>query len=319
MALKQASRKMMQSAQTIEPGSTIGRVTQPESNMKLNVGWDEHYKIPALQHPGLSEMDLGRHHLAVHHAPLSRGRSIDFYAKLEPSDTLFVSFHGAVPLASPRYPHFRRVESMKNRVPALLCIADPTLRLVDDAEFRLGWYTGGEAWDPLQELAGLVRQAQARVGARRVMFLGSSGGGFASLRMSVLFPGSLAFVQDPQTDVGAYYAGHRDRLIRSTWPSWDNTSAFAQNSDRFDMLHLYSSTNPDNYIYYRQATSDEWHLRNHAEPFRKALVGTSGSRTGRYRFVYEPGEKPGHGKITPAEFDRHLKEALVFWDEMAGS
>lgn len=276
--------------------------------------WDAHYKVPIVHHASLDSLQLRKHEVAVHEVTLSPELSIDFYAKLKPSEVLYVSLHGAVPLAAPRYPHFRRVESMKDRVDSVLCIADPTLHLHHDDAFRLGWYAGGETWDPAPALADVVQQAMQSIGARRVMFLGGSGGGFASLQLATLFPGSMAFVQDPQTDVGAYYAGHRDRLFASTWPSWEQTDALSQHPSRFNMLHHYSTATPENFIYYRQSTSDDWHVRNHAKPFERAISDTPGAKSGRYRFVYEEGEKPGHGKISPAEFDQHLTAAMDFWN-----
>lgn len=275
--------------------------------------WDEHYKVPILRHVGTNSIQFGEHPTAIHEVALSPGRSIDFYAKLTPAPDLFVSLHGAVPIASPRYPHFRRVESMRNRVDALLCIADPTLRVSSSDDFRLAWYVGSEGWDPTEELAEVVRQAMRHVGASRVMFLGGSGGGFASLHLATLFPGSMAFVQDPQVEVAKYYQPHRERLFAAAWPSWEQDEAFKELPHRFNMTHHYVTMNPENYIYYRQSASDEMHLKNHAQPFERAVSELSGAQSGHFRFIYEEGEKPGHGKITPSEFDRHFDAAMQFW------
>lgn len=276
-------------------------------------GWDDHYRAPIIHHLDWGSIPLGGHPTAVHEIPLSPGRSIDFYAKLAPAPDLFVSLHGAVPIAASRYPHFRRVESMRNRVDALLCIADPTLRVSSSEDFRLAWYVGSEDWDPTEELAAVVRQAMQHVGASRVMFLGGSGGGFASLRLATLFPGSMAFVQDPQIEVAKYYQAHRERLFTAAWPSWQQDDAFKTFPHRFNMTHHYVDRNPENYIYYRQSTSDEMHLKNHAQPFERAVSDLDGARSGRFHFDYEEGEKPGHGKITAGEFDRHFDAAMQFW------
>lgn len=276
--------------------------------------WDDHYRAPIFKHTSLASLDFGTATTAIHEVDLGRGKRIDFYAKLEPADALFVSLHGAVPLAAPRYPHFRRVESMKNRVSALLCIADPSLALSDDDDFRLAWYAGSAEWDPIAELADIVRKAQEYVGARRVMFLGGSGGGFASLRIAPQFPGSMAFVQDPQTDVARYYPSHLDRLFGAIWPGWEKKEAFEKYPERFNLLHLYPRLDPNVFIYYRQSNGDQWHIVNHAKPFEEAVSTTQSVLSGNCRFVYEDSEKPGHGKISPAEFDLHFDLAMEFWN-----
>lgn len=275
----------------------------------------EKFKIPVVHQTALSGLCFDGYPLAIHTVPVDNVLSLDFYAKLAPSDVLYVNLHGAMQPGPARYPHFQRVESMRDRVQAFLSVADPTLQLGERQDFGIGWYTGGPGWDPITAVADVVRRAQSAVGADRVMFIGSSAGGFASLRISTLFPGSMAFVMDPQTDVGAYYAGHRNRLFETCWPQWEEHNALAAHADRFDMCHLYSTRDPDNFVYYRQSTGDEWHARIHAQPFMNAVADCSGTHTGRFRFVLEEGAVEGHGKITADEFDRHFEAAVAFWNE----
>lgn len=282
--------------------------------MKANAkNWNSYYSAPIVEHDGLSGMDLSGPRTAIRSVRLSEGRSFDFFSKLLLADTLYVSLHGAVPASAPRHPHFRRVESMRDRVQAVICLADPTLQLDLAENFRLGWYVGSEDWDPLLELAELCRQAMVHVGAKRVMFLGSSGGGFAALRLAPLFPGSMAFVQDPQTRIAKYYEGHRKRLFAANWPTTSEEDAIHAEPGRFDMLRLYRSTDTENFVYYRQATSDVMHMTDHAFPFMHAVSSLNASISGRHRFVFEKGARPGHGAITPQEFDRHFLESMQFW------
>ncbi|UQN28084.1 hypothetical protein [Brachybacterium kimchii] len=273
------------------------------------------YKVPVVHQEDLDALRFEGYPLAIHTVPAADVPSVDFYAKLEPSDELYVSLHGAVDPGPARYPHFRRVESMRDRVSAFLSIADPTLELSEREDFGIGWYTGGPGWDPMDAVESIVRQALAAVGAKYVMFIGSSAGGFASLRASVRFPASIAFVQDPQTDVGAYYSGHRNRLFECCWPQWEQDAALVAHPDRFDLRHLFATRDPQNFVYYRQSNGDEWHSRNHAKPFQEALKSCTGTRDGRFVFVFEDGEREGHGKITAAEFDRHFDAAQGFWRE----
>lgn len=280
----------------------------------LEESWHEHFKIPFVYQSGLDRIRLDSQPVAIHTVPLTMVPSLDFYAQLAPANELFVSLHGAA-TGAVRYPQFRRVESLRDRTDALLSFADPTLQFSDDSDFTLGWYSGGPDWDPLKDIAKIVREAQKETGAEWIVFVGSSAGGHAAMRIATEFPRSLAFVADPQSDVGSYYSGHRNRLFDICWPAWDQKDALAAHPERFNLHHLYKGRDPENFIYYRQSLGDEWHARVHARPFEEALATTTGAGAGRYSFVYEQGEREGHGKITAAEFDRNLESALYWWRE----
>lgn len=284
----------------------------------LREGWNDYFGVPEVHQLRLDDVQFGESEAAIHNVPIARGRSIDFYANLAPADELYVSLHGAIPVGKLRYPTFWRIKSLTELAPSFLAFADPTLQLSDKAEFGLGWYIGGTGWDPLDQIGELVRQAMEHTGATRVMFLGGSGGGFAALRIATRFPGSIAFVQDPQTAVAAYHIGHQKRLVEAGWPGQPLPKVLAQYPERFDLLHLYRQTDPANYIYYRQSAIDT-HVEKHYEPFMAAVADTMGMREGRFRFILEYGETPGHGKITNAEFAQHFHEAVRWWRSKAGT
>lgn len=275
----------------------------------LHEGWHDFYQVPIVHQRSIRDLNLGAHAVSVHKAPSATGHSVDFYAQLPQANELFVSFHGSVNPIKRTYPAFWRIESMQHRVPAMLSIADPTLQL--HSELWLSWYAGGPGWDPMDEIVSVVEQARAHVGAQHVAFLGGSGGGFASLRAAARFPGSLAFPQDPQTHVGRYVPRHRDSYFRMCWPGHDQDVVMAAEPERFDLTHLYATRRPEVFVYYRQSLDDPFHLRNHARPFMDAMGNHE-----RATFVLEHGERPGHGKITPAEFDRHFDLATQWWREM---
>lgn len=294
-------------------GTIIG-VTTTNAETGLEESWHEHFKIPIVHQLGIDGIQFDPHPATFHQVPVDEVPHLDFYAKLAPADELYVSLQGAVTPGKVRYPSYWRITSMRNRVPAFLSFADPTLQLGDDELFGLAWYSGGPGWDPLPQIANIVRQAMEHVGASRVMFLGGSGGGFASLRLATFFPGSIAFVMDPQTSVIDYNPIHQKRLMREVWSGQDREVVIPSHPDRFDVRHVYRTQDPANYVYYRQSSSDS-HLRVHCEPFMEAVKDTSGMRDGRFRFVIEDGEREGHGSITEAEFNRHFEAAVTFWRE----
>lgn len=280
----------------------------------LNESWNDLYKVPITYQGSLSSLNFTGGSTGIHSVPLGQGRTIDFYAKLDTSDILYVSFHGAVIARTGRYPKFWRVNSLKNRVHAFLSISDPTLLLNDNEKFCLAWYTGNRTWDPIEEIADVVLTAMAHAGATRVVFLGGSGGGHAALRFAAKFCGSLAFVQEPQTDVAKYFPFHRRMLLDSCWGGAKEGEVLSSYPERFDMCSLYQATDPDSFVYYRQSMGDPFHLKHHLVPFQLAIADNGGAKAGRYQFVLEGGEVPGHGKITANEFDRHFDAAMEFWE-----
>lgn len=288
----------------------------------LDRSWDDHFNVPIAHRDSIESLDLYQHGSAIHVIDSAHEAfNIAFYAQFadpeeEPSSEkeLVVSLHGAAtgPL---RYPQFRRVESLKGKALNLLSFADPTLQYSRDSDFRIGWYIGGRDWDPLTDIAKIVQTAMRTRGYEHVAFLGSSAGGHAALRISTMFDGSLAFVMDPQTDVAKYYWPSRNRMFENGWPGTDLKEAMGSSVERTDLTRLYKKLDPSNYIYYRQSLGDPWHMRVHAKPFEAAVAQLQGVAQKRFQFVYEAGEKEGHGKITASEFDRHYIGALNHWRE----
>lgn len=95
----------------------------------LREGWNEHFNIPLVHQRGLGSLRFGRQNTAIHSAPLGGGRSLDFYARLGPSNEMLVSLHGALSPTKPLYPRFERVSSLRHATPAAMAFADPTMKL----------------------------------------------------------------------------------------------------------------------------------------------------------------------------------------------
>lgn len=289
----------------------------------LDRPWHEHFGVPIVHYADFDSLAFDRSGTAVHVLDSAHGEfNIALYAQLESAqralpaeNELVVSLHGAA-TGSLRYPQFRRVQSLQNKAPNFLSFADPTLQYSDDSAFRIGWYVGGSDWDPLVDIAAIIRTAMKSRGCEHVAFVGSSAGGHAALRIATMFEGSLAFVMDPQSDIAKYYWPSRNRLFDHCWPGIDLDEAIRQSYAKTDLLRIYEESSLSNYIYYRQSTGDPWHTRVHAKPFEEAMTAlTSRPSRDRYRFVYEAGEKEGHGKITAHEFDRHYEHAIQWWRE----
>lgn len=279
----------------------------------LKEGHHDFYDVPQVWQKGVNTIRVDGQVRAVHTVPLRNGLTLDFFVQSSRSSELFVALHGANRREKNIYPRFERVASLRKSAPALIAFADPSLRLDDKREMLLSWYLGGPDWDPLHDMSKVIRKVMGKSGAKRVIFVGGSGGGFAALRASAMFPGSMAFVQAPQTVLARYIPHVVERYFEAAWPGWDMHQLLHAFPNRFDMVRHYQQKLPDNYVYYMVSSSDQTHVTEHYEPF-KAVYGVredSGSdQSGRKCFVRYDGLVPGHGSVTNGEFEHHLEKAL---------
>lgn len=282
----------------------------------LNETTDKFYKIPLVHQKGIGALKFNGQLTAVHTVPLPGGITLDFYAKFGKSDELFVTFMGANTADRHFYPRFSRVSSMKNRVPALMAFADPTLLMDPSFEMRLSWYLGGPGFDPASAMLKAIRKAQGKTGAKHIAFVGGSGGGLIALRMAAMVPGSLAFVQDAATNIANSIPRTVAHYFSTMWPGWDQEKLLQGLPERFDMARHYGDFAPQNYVYYSQNADDPLYREKHYTPFKEAcgVKGIDGSNhDGSRQFVVYKGERPGHGQITSNEFDFHFDAALSGW------
>lgn len=282
----------------------------------LRETWSPHFGVPVVHQRGLGALRFTGQVTAVHTAPIGRGLTLDWYARLGKSDELLVTLQGANRPTKNIYPMFPRVASMRNKGPAHMAFADPTLMLDKSREMLLSWYLGGQGWDPLPLILRVVRKAKGKTQAKHIAFIGGSGGGFAALRASAMLPGSMAFVQEPQTDLRRYSPAPVEKYFRAAWPAWDQNSLIQALPERFDMVRHYRDTRPPNFVYYAQSQDDKGHVKNHFIPFATVhgISATGGtSAAGNRVLALYKGAVPGHGKITAGEYDQHFAEAIRRW------
>lgn len=276
----------------------------------------EFYQIPEVQQRGLSTIKFGGQQTAVHKIPLNKGLTLDFYARLGRSDEILVALHGALIPGRHKYPRFERVASLRSRAAAMMSFADPTIMADPTGHMISSWFLGGPGWDPLPWIIHAVRKACGKAGAKHIGFVGGSGGGFAALRASAMVPGSLAFIQDPQTNLAAHTPTNVNRYFETMWPGWDKEALLAAFPDRFDMVRHYHAVRPHNFVYYAQSSGDPIHVERHYEPFLKAhgFKNDRGINPAKNRvFALYEGQLAGHGKMTADEFNLHFGSAMEFW------
>src|SRR5699024_8382265 len=117
------------------------------------------------------------------------------------SDVLVVALHGAT-TRDKELPRFEFFRTLRKTEFSSMYFTDPALYL--DERIELAWYTGWLEFDFNEVLAPWVQRAAAAVGASKIVFLGSSGGGFGALQVSTRIPGRMAVPVIPQTSIANY-------------------------------------------------------------------------------------------------------------------
>lgn len=272
-------------------------------------GFNELYQVPTRVEPAVKN-SLKLNETGVIAYPITNGPHLQTYVHITQSSTLFVIFHGAVRISVDTYPRFDRVTTMKKNGNSFVSFADPTL--VIDPEITLGWYIGTEDWDPQNVILQVIQEAATTSGASNIVFIGGSGGGFAALKYSLHFPGSLAFVFSPQTDVARYRGGSFPRLREKGFNSDSEETLKRTYPGRFEVISQYSEPVSHD-IYYYQNLTDPDHIERQYLPFLRAvgIFKAMGSNSaGNIQAVLVPQERTGHGAPTAREFDEHLAKAL---------
>lgn len=250
-------------------------------------------------------------------APLPDGLPLEAMLVNKGSDVLLVALHGATDRNKYQLPRFEWLRSLLKTDCSTLYFSDPTLRLRDDLE--LAWYTGSAGCDLYPVLAEWAGAAADKVGAKGIIFLGSSGGGLASLQVSSYIPGSMALPYSCQTSIANYLVngtlmGAQRSYVEIVMPHLAPDGVWALKPDgdwsvplgeRSSALVRYSRPQ-QNLVYYVQNTKDYMHMKQHYEPFRSVI--DSGPNKDRVRFdLYEGPES--HNPPWPDVFHRTLNAA----------
>lgn len=273
------------------------------------VGVDPFYRVPIYRQRSSTFLRFsgiqrnGRHQFMVPGLGM-----LDWYVGLRKSDTLRVVLHGAVNREKDRLPRFDRVRTSLQSEDAYIAFADPILPHSDSV--GIGWYLGNSQVDPTKHILNVIRKVKSQVGAKKVLFIGGSAGGFAALRLSAAMPGSGVFALSPQTRVSKYHGRLVRQLLDGPFDPPKITMSNFQHtfSGREDLSVIYGETETDNRIYHFQNLNDPFHLREHFEPFKATMehLELQGIRkVGSYKSVIVDSVK-GHGPPRPDEFEDHL-------------
>lgn len=182
------------------------------------------------------------------------------------SNKLFVFFSGDAARQKYNPPVFQRWSWAKLLPGHCLFISDPSLYL--NNHLGLAWYAGTENFDPLPYIASVTSAIANRfyVPTEKIFSYGSSGGGFAAIRLGAFLPGINAIAINPQTVVTKYRLKKVEKYLQVCFSNRNRTEALQQFPDRLSILNEAKNNNL-NKIIYAQNTLDEHHFEEHFKPF----------------------------------------------------
>ncbi|MFK0042049.1 hypothetical protein ACIQTW_19620 [Paenarthrobacter sp. NPDC090517] len=206
------------------------------------------------------------------------------------TDSLVVSFHGAVSRTeTPLKPRYGYHSELRHRAESYLAKSDPTLNL--DNRVTLGWYIGTDERDVHSEVAELVKRQAATMGASRIVFVGSSGGGFSAMAVAAKVPGSAVVAFSPSLEINRVTPAHTANFMAAAFPSCGSYEELrARYTTRVSMDAAYA-THPDVHLFLVQNSGDESRMNGSYKPFIRDHAGH-----GCYRFALE---RHGDGHMAP--------------------
>lgn len=217
------------------------------------------------------------------------------------SDTLLVCLHGASNRDNFNIPRFEWMRTVRELPYNALFFSDPGLDL--HPRISLSWYTGTFGVDLYPILGEMIQRAVAASGSRRVIILGSSGGGFAALQTAPYVPGAVALPFSPQTSISGYFVGREglgaqrmylrvvmpelkpDVPLEGLWPDVDWAEPLGP---RLSACVRYAEAQ-SNSVVYMQNRNDVTHMEQHYAPFREVV--TSSPNRDRVKFHMQDGPK----------------------------
>ncbi|WP_146112550.1 alpha/beta hydrolase [Arthrobacter sp. MYb213] len=194
----------------------------------------------------------------------SNNRFFDFFFEDRGSNVTLVAFHAALGTKTEHYPIFSGHNFAKELGVNLLSFADPAC---GGAESMLTfWHQSTKRVDSSAFIVDIVKNIVNSSSGRNLIFFGSSAGGFAALRYSALFAGSVCVVMNPRIELES--KPYRfDSYSRRAFPGW----LPEQVAKRFPTsMSNYYSIPRKNKVFYLQNSNDELYFNFHFMPFKVA-------------------------------------------------
>ncbi|MFF2677007.1 DUF6270 domain-containing protein [Arthrobacter koreensis] len=272
---------------------TKAMATLPTTPEAESWNWDDQHRTPVILWTDPEQLDVRAAGRTQHRIAPRRALNEEFPARLliqnTGSDTLLVVSHGALPRKKYSVPRFEFLSTLENRAENLLFLADGALE--NHNELELAWFTGSRDDDLTARYTSIVRSAADQLGAKKILFIGGSGGGFASLQLAASVEGSRALVFNPQTSIRRYWSKAVINYQNALFPDLSTPAQLDTLGNRFSFIKRVATQRPTSYQFiYVQNDDDDFHIQNHLHPLARQLgmkPDTSRSADGNVQFIVE--------------------------------
>ncbi len=247
------------------------------------------------------------------------GITFEFLIKLKQhSEHLIVLGSGAMNFNENRIPppYFQRHSWIQDFEDSTIYYNDPTLYA--DSELLVGWGQGINKRFFIKDIATILEKLIKKVSIpfEKVIFYGSSAGGFMSLILSGYLKDSIALVNSPQTNLLKWLPVPVKQVFKYSYPNMSETDIVNNYFDRIDVVHFYKHIKYVPKIYYLQNAYCEIDIKDHVIPF---IIGIQGMGAGCkvnkviLDFYYDvrpgPSVRPalgGHGALGKADTLKYI-------------
>lgn len=191
------------------------------------------------------------------------------YFKTE-SSNLVVMLQGAVDRTKVQLPVFQRWSWAEDIEASVLILNDPTLFGND---LRLGWWQGSEEHYAIPSACEFIKLVVEKLGfsLKDVLLFGSSTGGFSALMMAGHLQGSMAIVNNPQTNIMKYREEHIQYFLQTKFRGMSPKEAFDRYPTRFSVSEFFKGIHYIPRIVYYQNVKDPFHFETQYIPFVREL------------------------------------------------
>jgi hypothetical protein len=194
------------------------------------------------------------------------GVKFEFLIRIKEHSSNLLVFGSGGMVNQVELPYFQRHSWMDDLEDSVIYYNDPTLYL---GNLPLGWGQG--TWDRfyLEDIATIVLKLieKAGINPNKVLFYGSSGGGFMSLILAGYVRGSTALVNCPQTCLSRWLEVPVQNVFNLSYPSLSVQEVLELFPERINVMKFYNHIKCVPKIYYLQNAACEFDVTNHLLPF----------------------------------------------------
>lgn len=201
------------------------------------------------------------------HSIMTNNRWFDFFYEDRGAAVTLVTFNAALPATVTTYPMFSARPVAAELGVNFLGFADPAQGSAES--LPTFWHLSTKRVDTLTLVPTVIQQLLEQQPDQRLVFFGSSAGGFGALYYSSLFAGSTSLVMNPRINV-MHEPKRFPKYAAVAHPGSDRTRV--ARSLPYDMAALYEQPH-GNQVAYLQNLQDPNYYRHHYSHFKKATEG----------------------------------------------